>query len=148
MNDHTDASANEIPHAERIDTIQIGTEPGTERFEETGCTPEMHEGRPVITFVMGPADQAVRKIKLCSACEMVFEERAFPDCSGITLEGVGGTCDRVTNYPGEETLVKRPLDEILAAGEQDGETAPVTHAGVIEHTNELMLKFAEDDNAE
>lgn len=142
----SDESATEIPHAERIDTIQIGAEPGAERFEATGCTPETHEGRPVITYVMGPADQAVRKIKLCSACEMVYEERTFSDVAGITLEGVGGTCDRVTNYPGNETMVKLPLDEVLAEDDYEGETPTVTHAGVIEHTNELMLKLAEDDN--
>lgn len=144
----TDESARDPPQSDRLTTIQIGAEPGAERFDETGCTPMEHEGRPVVAFVMGPADQAVRKIKLCSACEMVFEERAFADASGLTLEGIGGTCDRVTNYPGDETMVKRPLDEVLADDDYEGETATVTHAGVIEHTNELMLKLAEADNDE
>lgn len=131
------------PFEANIYNLQLGEE--MVDFEKSACTPTEHEGRPAMIFAIGPHDEDVRKAQVCTECGMVIEERRFDDVVGITLEAVGGVRDRVHNYPGEQSLSKVSLSDVLELAGIDGDVE-VTHAGVT--GDELMIQTTEADNAE
>jgi len=101
----------ELPDLESVTNVDVA-QPERMEFDDVPCTPSKHEGRPAIVFVMASNDDPVRKIKTCTACNMVLKEVTFEDAHAITLEGPGATVSRAKNNPDEERVDKVPLDEL------------------------------------
>ena len=125
-----------------IYNIDIGHE--LPDYDNVRCTPEDHKGRPAVVIAMGPHDEDVRKVKMCTECQQVVEEVAYDDVQGITLEAVGTVRDRVKNYSGETELNKLPLGEVLEMAGLDAEDVEITHTGYTE--DELLIQTTEDDS--
>jgi len=109
--------------------IDIGEDIGD--YENTSCDPMEHAGRPAKVVVMGPYNEDVRVITMCSECGQVEEGGYHDDAQGVTIEGHGTTLQRLTNYPEEATLVKTDYDEPLdqAAAQRGHDDYEVLHAG-------------------
>lgn len=131
------------PFDANIYNLELGEE--MVDFDNSACTPTEHEGRPAMVFEIGPHDEDVRKAQVCTECGMVVEETRFDDVVGITLEAVGGVRDRVHNYPGEQSLSKVSLSDVLELAGIDGDV-DVTHAGVT--GDELMIQTTEADDGD
>lgn len=99
---------------------------------DSECTPTEHAGRPAFVFAIGPHGQDVRKVKMCTECNMALEELAYDDVHGLMLEGPDGLRDRVHNYPGETRHEKIPLEDIVDVPE--GER--VVHMGLMGSEND------------
>jgi len=119
--------------------IDIGDE--MPDFENIECDPTEHVGDRAVVFVMGANDEDVRKVSMCTECQMVTQEVAFDDVQGITLEAVGTVRDRVKNYPGETDLEKISLADVLEMVGKDADEVDVTHAGFTE--DELLIQTTE-----
>lgn len=103
-------------HDQHIHDLDLGHNGDARQLEHTECEitergPE-HAGRPAFVFAIGPADEDVRKLMVCTECGLVEDEVAF-DASALVLEGAGGVRNRVTNRKDDEGKVSVPLDDIL-----------------------------------
>lgn len=127
-----------------IYNIDIGAE--IVDYDSVACTPGEHEGRPAIVIAMGPNDEDVRKVKMCTECQQVEEEVAYDDVQGITLEAVGTVRDRVKNYPGKTEIDKIPIEDVLEMAGKDPDDVDITHTGYTE--DELLIQTTEADSDE
>lgn len=124
---------------EGVANIDIGDE--MPDFESVECTPSEHAGDRAAVVVFGANDDDVRKITMCTECQTVTQEVRYDDVQGLTLESVGTNRNRLTNYPGDEEMVKVSKSEILdeKAEEAGFDDYEVTHAG--HNDDELMFKL-------
>jgi len=131
---------------QNIYQIDIGADIGD--FEGTECEPTLHEGRPAKVIAMGPYDEDVRVVTMCTECGQVEEESYYDDAQGITIEGHGTTLSRKTNFPGDTELVKIDYDQSLddAAAEAGYDEYEVMHAGT--NGDELMFVLAAPEEVE
>lgn len=119
-----------------IYNIDIGNE--MPDFESIECEPDEHVGDRAVVFAMGANDEDVRKVTMCTECQMPTQEVAYDDVQGITLEAVGTVRDRVKNYPGETDLEKISLVDILEMVGKDPDAVEVTHTGFTD--DELLIQ--------
>lgn len=135
--DDEETEDDEVPG---VDNIDIGTiAPDYDNIE---CEPADHAGYKTLVAVLGPNDEPVRKLEVCSACQQVIQEITYDDVHGLTLEAKGGIAARAHNYGGNEDVERVDIDDVLDAAGIDRDIDSLTHAGVIESKEELLLKFS------
>lgn len=133
----TDSKNDEVPGVDNIDIGTIAPD-----YDSIECDPSDHAGYRTLVVVFGPNDEPVRKLEVCSACQQVIQELTYDDVHGLALETEGGVAARAHNYGGNEDVERVDMNDVLDAAGIDRDLDSLTHAGVIESKEELLLKFS------